>query len=401
MSRLTIGGVAALAIAVTVTGCAAAGTGSDDDAAPAAPIVTGAAAQAALAELPEPGPTTAVLAIGTVLEQGDGTILCLGAVAESAPPQCEGPELHEWDWERFEHQETGGVRWAQGVALEGLYESVGYAFFQTGEPMSAAAITLPAIEVPAGELDDATVEAVLADLSTLERVDVLGARGQDGIVVLDVIWDDGSMQQAIDAVYGDGVVFVASALRGAPEEPAATASGEVTVVTGPAAQARLAELPRPTPRSAVSGAGTVLERDEGDVLCVGDVGATAPPSCDGLPLIGFDWTVLESEEAQGTRWVTGVVSGTWDGEVFTVDAPPQPIDVWSPPAVDSAVTVSDEQLMEIQADLLTLDRGDFFGHGPMDGHYELQVLYDDGSIQAGFDDIYGTGVVQVLSSLRD
>jgi hypothetical protein len=36
----------------------------------------------------------------------------------------------------------------------------------------------------------------------------------DGIVVLDVLYDDGSMQAALDEIYGAGVVFVASALRG-------------------------------------------------------------------------------------------------------------------------------------------------------------------------------------------
>ncbi len=202
MRSLAVGGIAA-AIALLVAGCASPG-----GAAPSAP-----GAPTTLTDLPTPSTDAPALGIATVLEDGDGDVLCLGAVAESAPPQCDGPELLGWDWEAFEHQETGGVRWVQGVAIEGTYDAGAHAFTQTGEPMSAAAITLPAVEVPAGELDEARIAAVQAELMALEREDVLGASGQEGIVVLDVVYDDGSMQAALDEHYGEGVVFVVSALR--------------------------------------------------------------------------------------------------------------------------------------------------------------------------------------------
>ena len=51
-----------------------------------------------------------------------------------------------------------------------------------------------------------------ADLQTLERPGVLGHVRLDGIVVLEVVFDDASMQSAIDEIHGPGVVFVASAL---------------------------------------------------------------------------------------------------------------------------------------------------------------------------------------------
>lgn len=41
---------------------------------------------------------------------------------------------------------------------------------------------------------------------------MLGHLGFDGIV-LEVLQNDGSMQQALDEIFGPGVVFVASALR--------------------------------------------------------------------------------------------------------------------------------------------------------------------------------------------
>ncbi|WP_072313791.1 hypothetical protein [Agrococcus sp. Marseille-P2731] len=398
MRSIAIGGIAA-AVLLGVAGCASAG-----GPAPTAP----GTASSSLADLPTPSPAGEVLAVATVLEQGDGQILCAGGVAESAPPQCEGPELLDWDWDAFDHQETGGVRWAQGVAITGTYDAEASAFTQTGEPMSAAAITLPAAEVPVGDLDATTVESLQRELSELDRPDFLVLVGEQGILALHVLYDDGSIQAALDEVYGAGSVFVTSALLdsasaagdGSPgmEPPMDTAA---PVITGADAQARLAELPSPLPSGTVIAAGLAMDGAEGEVLCLGDVGASAPPICSGVPMIGFDWTALEADDAQGARWVDASVTGTWDGEAFAVTAPPKPFDAWSPRAVEQSTTVlTEEELAGVQADLLALDREDILGHGPSGEHYELRVLYDDGSIQSGLDAIYGTGAVQVFSAMQ-
>ena len=62
--------------------------------------------------------------LATVLDDGDGPELCLGAVAESYPPQCGGPALVGWDWADHEgtFEEASGVRWG-AYALEGRYDS--------------------------------------------------------------------------------------------------------------------------------------------------------------------------------------------------------------------------------------------------------------------------------------
>ena len=228
MRSIIVGGIAAAVLTVALAGCAGAGSApdapaspgaSDTPTAPAAPVGTGADAQARLADLPMPSATEPVLAIGTVLgsdtlpETDDGAILCVGPVAESAPPQCAGPLLSGWNWDTFEHEETGGVPWVQGVAIEGTYDAEEQLFIPTGEPMSAAAIQLPAVETPQGDLDEATIAAVQDDLATLERQDVFGSWGESGTVVLNVAYDDGSIQAAIDDIYGPGVVFVVSAMR--------------------------------------------------------------------------------------------------------------------------------------------------------------------------------------------
>lgn len=228
MRRTIVSGIAAAVLSIALAGCASAGSApdapaspsaSDSPTAPAAPVSTGADAQARLAGLPTPSATEPVLAVGTVLEQDGIAGLCVGFVAESAPPQCAGMELIGWDWAAFEHQESGGVRWTQGVAIEGTYDAAAQTFTPTGEPMSAAAIQLPAVETPQGDLDEATIAAVQQDLSTIQddssRQDpnLLGSWGERGTVVLNVTYDDGSVQAALDDIYGSGVVFVVPALR--------------------------------------------------------------------------------------------------------------------------------------------------------------------------------------------
>ena len=56
-----------------------------------------------------------VVGQGTVFQVGDAAPeLCLGAIAESYPPQCFGARvpLLEWDWSRYDGSET-----AAGVGL--------------------------------------------------------------------------------------------------------------------------------------------------------------------------------------------------------------------------------------------------------------------------------------------
>ncbi|SDR71125.1 hypothetical protein [Agrococcus carbonis] len=197
-----LGGVLA---ALVLAGCATAGSGGD-------PVAPDAPSAAAL-DLPMPSADSPVLAIATVLESRDATLLCVGPVAESAPPQCSGPALVGWDWDAYPHEETGGVRWVQGVAIEGTYDAEAHAFTPTGEPMSAAAITMPAVEVPEGDLSEERIQEICDRLMAMGREDLFSAWGDRGTAVVQVLYDDGSMQEALDAAYGEGAVFVISAMR--------------------------------------------------------------------------------------------------------------------------------------------------------------------------------------------
>lgn len=397
MRSIALGGIAATVL-LAVAGCAAAGPS-----APGAPVPDGTDAQTQLAELPRPSPDSPVLAITTIIEQPDGALLCLGAVAESAPPQCTGLALIGWEWDAFEHEETGGVRWVQGVALEGVYDAEAQTFTATGEPMSAAAITLPAIEVPAGDLDDATIEAVQADFLAVDRADVLGSYGEQGTLVVEVVYDDGTVQAAIDEIYGPGVVFVISALRGGAADPALIDPPMDTaapVITGADAQARLAELPTPSATEPVLAIGTVL--DDGSPMLCYNILTSLPPQCSGPEVVGWDWSTVEHEEANGVRWTDGVAMRvTYDAAANAV-TPVEMLDLaaLSMLARETPTGSLDAATQQaVQEDVWALGRADVLGGGGGQGIAEIEVVYDDGSMQAAFDTVYGPGVVHVWSWL--
>lgn len=79
----------------------------------------------------------------------------------------------------------------------------------------------------------------------------------------------------------------------------------------------------------------VLDAGEGPVLC-GPVDDSYPPQCDGHSVLGWDWESVEHESASGTRWASAGLTGTFDGDRFTVtgidhtatgDARPEPVHV--------------------------------------------------------------------------
>lgn len=73
---------------------------------------------------------------------------------------------------------------------------------------------------------------------------------------------------------------------------------------------------------------TVLEAPgEGPQLCLGGVEESLPPQCGGPRLEGWAWDAVEAERAAGTTWGSYTVTGTFDGDTFTLTEPataPQP-----------------------------------------------------------------------------
>lgn len=71
------------------------------------------------------------------------------------------------------------------------------------------------------------------------------------------------------------------------------------------------------------GALTVLQGTERDApeLC-GVVAESYPPQCGGLPVTGWDWDAVAHEEAEGVRWGSYIVTGTFDGKSLVLTEDP-------------------------------------------------------------------------------
>jgi hypothetical protein len=268
-----------LAAALLLSACSTEGEmrAVDPDAADDAPTST-----ASSGEAPSPVPEGPVRTRGlvTVLDPGTGPQLCLGAVAESYPPQCSGPPIEGFDWGEVGSETASGVTWGQ-YAVTGTFD--GTTFTATDaipaalydamaepheEPLGAAcddpSTTDPAKTTPedldatlaaasalpgyattwlSGETinvavtrDAAGAEATLRRtwggplcVTTVERTDAdLNAINQELQAALptlltsgsfapdtldaQVVFDDGSIQEWVDATYGEGLVRVSSAL---------------------------------------------------------------------------------------------------------------------------------------------------------------------------------------------
>jgi hypothetical protein len=90
------------------------------------------------AERPSPEPTGELPgtnryeANATVLDDGGGSDLCLGAVAESLPPQCSGMPITGWRWQDVEGEQTAsGVTWGE-YHVVGTYDGSAFTVESAG-----------------------------------------------------------------------------------------------------------------------------------------------------------------------------------------------------------------------------------------------------------------------------
>ena len=174
----------------------------------------------------------------------------------------------------------------------------------------------------------------------------------------------------------------------------------------------------PAATGTVSTRGVVTVRDDGQpVVCLGPVAESWPPQCDGPPLVGWDWRrerlVLgqpgaghSHEQAGGVRWGRYFLTGSWDGRVLTVQTavpealydgtPEQPGDL-PPPGRNLSPAELDALLVELGEGL----PGVLSAYPDDAGRVRVDVVYDDGSLQAWADATYGPGLVVVNPMLED
>lgn len=159
-------------------------------------------------------PAGDVIGQGTVIDTGSGAELCLGAVGESYPPQCSGIPIAGWSWDGLDGAESAGDTAWGSYAVQGGYD--GKTLTLTQPPILLALYDPMMREDPtdgrAGKATDDDVDAVQATAPDLLGAAYLGSYPEGGWVWLDVVWDDGTLQQAADDDYGTGVVVVRSAL---------------------------------------------------------------------------------------------------------------------------------------------------------------------------------------------
>ncbi|MFB7891149.1 hypothetical protein ACFC1I_02990 [Microbacterium sp. NPDC056044] len=159
-------------------------------------------------------PEGEVVATGTVLDTAGDVQLCLGAVAESYPPQCSGLPLEGWSWDGIEGAESSGdVTWG-AYAVRGTYD--GETFTSTEPPILLALFDPVRPEAPTGGKpgagDETMLTAIQDELPGKLGDAYLASYPQDGWLWVDVVWDDGSWQDAANAAYGADTVVIRSAI---------------------------------------------------------------------------------------------------------------------------------------------------------------------------------------------
>lgn len=191
-----------------LSACTAGSAGS------AAPTSTTAPSDQRLEDAQPRPPEKRVIGTGTVMDVGGDVQLCLGAIAESYPPQCSGVPLDGWSWDGVEGSESSGQTTWGAYAVSATFD--GERLQNTDPPTLLALYDPLAPEDPTGGVAGTTPEDELARVQddVFGRLDdALTASSDRGYVWVQVVWDDGSLQEAVDAEYGENVVVVQSALR--------------------------------------------------------------------------------------------------------------------------------------------------------------------------------------------
>jgi hypothetical protein len=190
-----------IAVLVTLAGCAATPAG------PGEPVLIVTENPAAPGE---------VRGQGTVLQVGDAAPeFCLGAVLDSYPPQCSGPELVGWDWTTVDGQEVAGDVTFGTYAVSGRWD--GTRLTVTGAIQLALYDPIPFVDPltdpeNAGDSSDADLLAVQTKLTADSPRPILTSYPQNGYLFAYVVYDDGTLQTWADQQYLPDVVAIRSAL---------------------------------------------------------------------------------------------------------------------------------------------------------------------------------------------
>ena len=204
MRRISVPLAAGIAALILLAGCATT----------TAPGSDGPGSSVDLDAIPAPGE---VIGQGTVLQKdGEGAQLCLGAVAESYPPQCTGETLAGWDWDAVDGEESAsGVTWG-AYAVTGTWD--GSVFTTNSAVMLALYDPMPVVDpltdpANAGDTAEGELLELQRQITDDAPFDTLTSWTENGYLFVQVVYDDGTVQNWVDAAYGVERVAVRGALR--------------------------------------------------------------------------------------------------------------------------------------------------------------------------------------------
>lgn len=213
MKILLATGAATALLALTGCGTQTGDTASDPDATEPTPTSSTSPSD----RIPSADGLVSTRNLVTVMDTGGDTgspELCLGAVAESYPPQCSGPPIAGWSWKDQEgvFERSGDVRWGL-FSLTGSWD---------GETFTVESAIPGALYDPAAPVDEPTPtgdggpagydeKSILEDLEADPLPGTLTVSPAAGGIVVDVVYDDGSIQAEATERYGSAVT-VTSAL---------------------------------------------------------------------------------------------------------------------------------------------------------------------------------------------
>ncbi len=174
--------------------------------------------------------------------------------------------------------------------------------------------------------------------------------------------------------------------------------------SGPSRSAPTMPTAIPAADGPVTGLGWVLDEGDGPEFCLGPVAESYPPQCTGIPLDGWRWEDHRGEfdDASGVRFGSFAVTGTFDGTTLTAqDAVSGALYDPAQQPVPTGTAGSDHSQAELEAIAEELrELPGFLTAMPGDQCVIVDVVYDDGGLQAWADAAYGgAGLVFVHSAL--
>jgi hypothetical protein len=175
--------------------------------------------------------------------------------------------------------------------------------------------------------------------------------------------------------------------------------------TSSSAAAKPTEAPVPDGTVRTAWPVVVVDVGDGPLLCPARDAQSSNSCQPSVPIDGWDWSEQQDvKKAAGTKVGQYVVTGTYDGSTFTatksVPASKAPTDDATHAAPPPLRQYSETEILDIADDVSSLPG--VTGVVPLkDGQVLVDVVYDDGTLQAWTDATYGENVVVVSSALVD